>query len=265
MPRLVPSKVRESIALLRNNVAAEAAQVGQIVAYNRSVVQAIIDLVDQIPTELVALPPEQYASFSVAVSVARHSIVAVAPGHNADQAAMVTLPIFGGHTAVRVIYDSLGMCSDEAANPQTAGLGFIADGDFREGLRTDISTATSALANHEYKGATVLAGAVVEALLLWGLEHVGEANVRQVFQAKEKRTLEWWALGDLIGAAHACKLISDSTKKQAELAQDFRNLIHPGRAQRLDARCTLGTAYSALAAVDAVSVEFAAYKWQPSD
>ncbi len=41
MARVVPSKVRESIALLRNNVAAEAAQIGQVVAYNRSVVQAI--------------------------------------------------------------------------------------------------------------------------------------------------------------------------------------------------------------------------------
>ncbi len=261
MTRVVPSKVRESIALLRNNVAAEAAQIGQIVAYNRSVVQAIIDLVDQIPPELIALPPEHYASFSVAVSVARHSIAAPAPGHGADQAAMATLPIFGGHTALRVIFDCLGMCPDEAARPQTTGLGFVPDADLREVLRTDISTATSALANHEYKGATVLAGAVVEALLLWGLEQIGEANVRKVFQPKEKRTLEWWALGDFIGAAHACKLISDATKKQAELAQDFRNLIHPGRARRLDSRCTLGTAYCALAAVDAVCVEFAAYKW----
>jgi len=262
MPRVVPSKVRESIALLRNNIAAEAGAVGQIVAYNRSVVQAVVDLIDQIPPELIRLAPEHYAPFSVAVSVARLSITQHGGGHNHDQAAMPTLELFGnGRTALRVIYDSLAMCPDEAATAQTTGLDFMTDADLRESLRTDISTATSALMNHEYKGATVLAGAVVEALLLWGLERVGEANVRQVYQTGRKGTLDTWMLGDHIGAAHACKLISDATKKQADLAQDFRNLIHPGRAQRLDAKCTLGTAYSALAAVEAVSDDFVGRKW----
>lgn len=261
MPRLVPSKVRESIALLRNNIAAEAVEVGQRVPYDRSVVQAIIDLVDQIPPELITLPPERYTSFSVAVSVARHSIGAPAPGRNVNQAEMVTLPIFGGHTPLRVIYDSLGMCPDEAATAQTSGLDFITDAGLRESLRTDISTATSALMNHEYKGATVLAGAVVEGLLLWGLDRFGDANMRTAYPQAKTAPLEKWMLGDYIGTAHACKLISDATKKQAELAQDFRNLIHPGKAQRLDAKCTLGTAYSALAAVDAVAVEFAGRKW----
>jgi hypothetical protein len=53
----------------------------------------------------------------------------------------------------------------------------------------------------------------------------------------------------------ACSLINDSTKKQAELAQGFRNLIHPSRASRLNASCTLGTAYSALAAADMVAAD----------
>jgi len=37
----------------------------------------------------------------------------------------------------------------------------------------------------------------------------------------------------MIKVAHVCKLISDNTRKQAELAQNCRNLIHPGRQARL--------------------------------
>jgi hypothetical protein len=39
---------------------------------------------------------------------------------------------------------------------------------------------------------------------------------------------------------------------QADLARDFRNLIHPGRAQRTGADCDRGTALTALAAIELV-------------
>lgn len=264
MSRLVPSRVVDAILRVHPGVLREdGLNPGTLAALSRSIVSAVVDLVDQVPSELIALPADEYAAYSVAVSVARLSISAQAPGHNADQAAMPVLTLFGGRTALRVIHDSLVRCPDQAATVATAGLEFIADDVLRQELRRDISASTGALMNHEYKAATVLAGSVIEALLLWALGRIGEAAVRvQCAQVNlPKQGLEHWALGAFIGAASACNLIADATKTQAELAQDFRNLIHPGRALRLGASCTLGTAYAALAAVDAVCTDFAKRQW----
>ena len=161
----------------------------------------------------------------------------------------------GGRTPLREVFDLLGKCPDQSPSEETTGLEFVSDKQLREGLRVDISAATSALNNHEYKASTVLAGSVIEALLLWGLNELDEQEVRNKTAPLKppKNSLDTWRLSDLIKAANACNLIDETTTRQAELAQDFRNLIHPGRATRLAATCTLGTAYAALAAVDMVA------------
>lgn len=61
----------------------------------------------------------------------------------------------------------------------------------------------------------------------------------------------------MIGAAYACNIINEQTKKQVEVVQDFRNLIHPGRAVRLKDACSLGTAHAALAAAERVAEDLA--------
>jgi hypothetical protein len=61
----------------------------------------------------------------------------------------------------------------------------------------------------------------------------------------------------LAQGAHACDLITDDSKAQATLAQNFRNLIHPGRQARLGEKCDRGTAYAALAAVERVAADLA--------
>ena len=48
----------------------------------------------------------------------------------------------------------------------TAGLNFVTNAALRDRIRLDISAATSAYQNAEWKAATVLAGAAAEALLL---------------------------------------------------------------------------------------------------
>lgn len=47
-------------------------------------------------------------------------------------------------------------------------------------------------------------------------------------------------------------VIQPDTAALIRLAKDYRNPIHPGRAQRLGQMCDRGTARAALAAVDAV-------------
>jgi hypothetical protein len=109
--------------------------------------------------------------------------------------------------------------------------------------------------NHEYKAALVLGGSVVEALLLWGLEKEGEPKVKATAKGAPANALNEWTLGQMIEATHACKLISDNTRKQAELAQNFRNLIHPGRQARLQETCDRGSALGTLAAVEKIAVD----------
>jgi hypothetical protein len=159
-------------------------------------------------------------------------------------------------------------CSDEAATADTAELVFIADEELRESIRRDISAANRDLINGEWKGATVLAGAATEALLLWAIEckvedlsgakrdpktdipvGVNSAVAAKRLGRKPPTDVEQWHLSDYIEVALELNLIAESTAKQARLANDFRNLIHPGRAARLDAQCDLGTAHGTLAAV----------------
>jgi hypothetical protein len=64
--------------------------------------------------------------------------------------------------------------------------------------------------------------------------------------------MDHWSLRHFIEVAAHLDLIKSDTSKAARLAQDFRNLIHPGRAARLKQTCERGTAYSAIGAMEHV-------------
>lgn len=70
-----------------------------------------------------------------------------------------------------------------------------------------------------------------------------------------KKGLEYAALGDLIKLAENFGLVAEETVVAADLARDFRNLIHPGKEKRKGAVSNRATARSALAAVDHVIEE----------
>lgn len=61
-----------------------------------------------------------------------------------------------------------------------------------------------------------------------------------------------WGLADYISVATSLNLIKSTTNQQATLAKNFRNLVHPGRAQRLHEVCDRATALTALAAVELI-------------
>jgi hypothetical protein len=126
------------------------------------------------------------------------------------------------------------------------------DQELREALSIDIRSANSCLSNHEYKACTVVAGSIIETLLVWALHVQGESNVRAKFGKAPSNALNDWTLGPLIQAAEQCNVISPDTTSQAHLAQNYRNLIHPGRQIRLRDRCDRGTALGALAGVERV-------------
>jgi hypothetical protein len=67
------------------------------------------------------------------------------------------------------------------------------------------------------------------------------------------KDVERWDLVEYIEVAHHLKLISDESRSAAKLAQGFRNLIHPGRSQRLGQVCDIARVMSAIAAVEHVA------------
>ena len=71
----------------------------------------------------------------------------------------------------------LELCPDEFPSVDTSNLSFIADPTLRDILRLDVTATNSALINGEWKAATVLAGSVVEALVLWALQQQNPAAV----------------------------------------------------------------------------------------
>jgi hypothetical protein len=56
-------------------------------------------------------------------------------------------------------------------SPNTTDPAFISDADLRTDLRQDLGEVNRPLHNGEWKGATVPAGLIVEALLLWALQN----------------------------------------------------------------------------------------------
>jgi len=93
----------------------------------------------------------------------------------------------------------------------------------------------------EWKRATVLAGAATEALLLWGIKlnsgywapAVQALLTAGTLPQKPKTNPEQWSFIELIEVALQLNLITPETATQARLGEDFRDLIHPGRAARL--------------------------------
>jgi len=111
----------------------------------------------------------------------------------------------------------------------------------------------------------VLAGSAIEALLLWALhqheqQHPGTRQTavtalitNGTLNAPPHTNLERWDLHEYARIAAHLGLIEPETFTLCDLARNFRNLIHPGRAARLGQNCDRSTALAALAAVEAVA------------
>ena len=129
-----------------------------------------------------------------------------------------------------------------------------------------MSAAHRNLAEGQWKGATVLAGSAIEALLLWAIQDQEQnklGTIAAALAALVPKPLgknpgsdpegEGWHLHQFVEVAAYLKVIQANTATLVRLAKDFRNLIHPGRAKRLNQKCEIDTALGALAAVEAVA------------
>ena len=262
MPRVVPSQV---VALIDRLFPFTATQKDiqdnrvQLALADAPRLAAVVELADQIPPELIALEGDEYTVYASSLAAIRTSIATWQARGGVQP--LDRLLGFGNLNPVTLFRRVLEHCPDEFPAPSTVELTFISEQDFRENLRTDISAANQALSNGEWKAATVLAGAAIEALLLWALQkHSSEeingtrktlASSKQL-SSKLSTKLEDWTLDPLIQVAEQLGVIKTETGTLARLTKDFRNLIHPGRAIRLAQTCDRGTALSALAALEHV-------------
>ena len=152
---------------------------------------------------------------------------------------MTTMVGVSGVDVITVLRSCLAECRDEYPPPSTVDLMFIPNDDPRDSIRDDIGGANRALQNAEWKASTVIAGAAIEALLLWAIQQpevqerlepaVSAAVSRGIIRSEHKHKPERWDLTQYIEIAAEMKLIRADTKSSASLAKEFRNLIHPGR------------------------------------
>jgi hypothetical protein len=144
---------------------------------------------------------------------------------------------------VVVVRRVLAQCPDELPAVGSHDLDFIDDEAFRRILLRDIGSTEEALGNHEHKAAAVLAGSVIEAVLLWALRADKRATARSIEKLQADKKLDkrlprddltdrWWGLHEFLILARAREILDERTAQMAELTQGFRNLIHPGKELR---------------------------------
>lgn len=270
MPRVVPSQVVQVIdqvfpnAKNQNDTQQTRFSVGR--EYQNEVA-AIVGLVDQIPSELIKLDPEDYTALQFAVTAIKNTL----PAWKLRDYGLDRIRGYGNLNPVTIIRNALSKCPDEGVSKSVSDLIFISDQEFRESLRIDISSANQAFQNGEWKAATVLAGATIEAILLYILHTVQDSDPQKIsssitvlvsagnLNSSLGNNLDKWSLHPLTEVAANLGLIRDETAIQIRIARDFRNLIHPGVSVRKKISCNRGTALSALAGLEHTITDLKAY------
>ncbi len=259
MPRVVPSQVVDLIDRLVPQAKQNTPFLLKV--HNADQLAALLDMIGQIPSEFLVLDGAKYAEFISSCAAIRG---AIQRWHSPEKATrmnnLAMVEGLGNLNPVTMIRQALSACPDEFPVTGTAELSFITDDELKESLRRDISAVNIALTNGEWKAATVLGGSVVEALLLWALQQKDSVEVQETVKKLVTNKvmkdpggdLKQWHLSAYIEVAEELKVIGQATATQAKLAKDYRNLIHPGRAERLGQVCNRGTALTAVAALEQV-------------
>ncbi|KRP90030.1 hypothetical protein AOQ73_25365 [Bradyrhizobium pachyrhizi] len=213
-----------------------------------AILGAIIDLVDDIPIELLTISGKDYTALVVGLESMRAAIDRW-NHHGTDQPPRM----YEGKSPIYVVRSALSKCPDQMPDPATTELAFVKDPSLRLSIRLDIGSASEALHRGDFKAATVLAGAAIEALLLWAIQKAGITQPVAAMTKGAKGPPENWMLAHLIEAAELLSQIKPETAQQCRQAKDFRNLIHPGKSQRLAVSCDRGTALAALSGAELVA------------
>jgi hypothetical protein len=257
MPRIVPSQVVTFIGSLPQPVNDGIVKLSDV---EPSGLSATVDLVNQIPDELLTMDSASYSSFVQAKAQIKY----ILKRWDSEQTAghqRYRFTYLEDQSPLSIIRIALTKCPDESPAPSISDFIFIPDSALRTNLRNDMGSINRALSNGEWKASTVLAGSVIEALLLWALlQHTASSVTSAVATLVSSGTLsrqphtqlERWDLHEYTEVSALLRVITAETAAQTRLAREFRNLIHPGRSQRLGQTCDRATALSAVAGVEHV-------------
>jgi hypothetical protein len=233
MSKILPSEIVSAIASMfganRNEIYSSA-----IDSKYRAEVHALLNLLDEVPGELIDLPTIDYLELSRCRAVLSTGLALWNSGDSRP------VKDIGGKDPVERIRRLMMKCHDELPPPEPE-LPFIDDDDVRLGIEDRLRASWTGFNAREWMGATVFAGAALEAILLWAMKHAPAG--------KSKKSADQLHLADLIRFAADNKIISTDAERQAGLAKDARNLIHPGRAIRSGEACSKATSLTAIAAV----------------
>jgi hypothetical protein len=251
MPRTFPTQITAYLAqtLKRADDLNQAA-----VQSNLGAVAGFLELYDQVPCELIRLPPENYATLIKAIATIRFGL---------DKFRLTNSPnsLDPVGPALTNAWHLIATLKDEAP-AITHDLSFVADPVLQEMIGLDIAAISTDLQSGEWKGTTVLAGSCCEALLLYGLQATEAktpgkmlATVAAISWPGRKPnpsdlTDRSWDLFSYTKAALHLKIIADGTQSELNIARDYRNLIHPAKTIREQVQCDRGTAYIAVGALE---------------
>ncbi|HZT26529.1 MAG TPA: hypothetical protein VFA57_12555 [Pseudolabrys sp.] len=240
MPSILPSQIVAAIDNMfgsnRNEIDNRAVQ-----HIHKVQVHALLAMLDEVPAALVDLNAQDYLEFSQCRAVLATKLPAWNLGDIAPANSV------GGKDVIERIRRLMLKCRDRLPPPEPE-LPFIAEDDVRLGLEDRIQAAWTDFNAREWMGATILAGHVIEALLLWAMKSKGGVT-------PFKKAPDELHLHDLIAEAEKRGLITPECRQLADLAKDARNLIHPGKATRSGTVCSKATALSALSAVYRIAEE----------
>ena len=131
-----------------------------------------------------------------------------------------------------------------------ADFNFIINPELREGLESDYRELRACLKAQSWKAVHVLAGSIVEAILIDALSGVGV----------DQSTLENMVLAPLISLAKDKGILPDEAVELSTVIRKYRNLIHPGRVKRLEKTVDRSGAIVAAEVVEIITKEVAKRK-----
>ena len=117
----------------------------------------ILNLLKDVPDELITLSSADYSELILAVSVIEDHLA-----HWRARGNVGAMSNLKGFDAVTVIRRAVAKCPDEYPPSTTTELLFINDPALQDNIRRDLGAVNRALSNAEWKAATVLAGATIE-------------------------------------------------------------------------------------------------------
>ena len=129
---------------------------------------------------------------------------------------------------------------------------FITSKEFRESLETDYNEMRSCVEAQAWKSVQVLAGSIVEALLI---DYLSSTKNPDRKNSKDPLKLD---LAEAIAICREEKVLSERAADLCSVVKSYRNLIHPGRMLRLNEQApNIGSATVAQALIDMITDDLA--------